>query len=81
MKKLLVFIAFLATSGFALSQCPMCKTALSSNRGQKSLSKPVVGNGINKGILFLLATPYVLVGTAGAVYFNYRRKQRLNGKL
>jgi hypothetical protein len=81
MKKLLFSMVFLAISGLSYGQCPMCKTALTSNRGQKSMSKPVVGNGINKGILLLLATPYVLVGTAGAVFFNYRRKQRLNGKL
>ena len=81
MKKLLVSIVLVTLASVAHAQCPMCKTALTSNRGQQSLNKPVVGNGINKGILFLLATPYVLVGTAGAVYFNYRRKQRLNGRL
>lgn len=81
MKKLIVFVVLVTVMSVGYSQCPMCKTALTSNRGQQSLSKPVVGNGINKGILFLLATPYVLVGTAGAVYFNYRRKQRLHGRL
>jgi hypothetical protein len=51
----------------------MCKTALKSNAAG---GKPTVGNGINKGILFLLTMPYVLVGTAGVVWYNARRKQK-----
>jgi hypothetical protein len=58
----------------ASAQCPMCKTALKSNiNGKKGV---VVGNGINKGILFLLSTPYILVGAAGFAWYRYRK----NGK-
>jgi len=39
-------------------------------------NKPVVGNGINKGILMLLATPYVLIGTAGVFFYQYKRRQK-----
>ncbi|MBM3921092.1 MAG: hypothetical protein FJ347_07705 [Sphingomonadales bacterium] len=65
---LLVF----ATS--ANAQCPMCKTALKSNQTNKKGA--TVGNGINKGILFLLATPYLLVGAAGFAWYNYRKNRR-----
>ena len=58
------------------AQCPMCKTALKSNRDQKGAS---VGNGINKGILFLLATPYVLIGTAGLFWYTAKRRKKSNG--
>lgn len=66
-------VLFLASHSLS-AQCPMCKTALKSNK--EAASKSTVGNGINKGILFLLAMPYVLVGTAGLVWYNNRRKNR-----
>jgi hypothetical protein len=53
----------------------MCKAALTMNR-EHSNNKPIVGNGINKGILMLLATPYILVGTAGVFFYQYKRKQK-----
>lgn len=63
-------IALSVSSGSA--QCPMCKTALKSNQeGGKS----TVGNGINQGILFLMAMPYVLVGAAGFAWYKNRQKK------
>ncbi|MFN4914670.1 MAG: hypothetical protein ACK5FT_05080 [Sphingomonadales bacterium] len=56
------------------AQCPMCKTALKSN--QTNRKGATVGNGINKGILFLLATPYLLVGAAGFAWYNYRKNRK-----
>ncbi|MEK0420187.1 MAG: hypothetical protein RLZZ161_38 [Bacteroidota bacterium] len=56
------------------AQCPMCKTALKSNQTNKKGA--TVGNGINKGILFLLATPYLLVGAAGFAWYNYRKNRK-----
>jgi hypothetical protein len=53
----------------------MCKAALTSNRDHAK-NKPVVGNGINSGILMLLATPYVLIGTAGVFYYQYKRRRK-----
>jgi hypothetical protein len=75
MKKLLVVLSLvLFLSANAVSaQCPMCKTALKSNHNG---GKATVGNGINNGILFLLAMPYVLVGSAGLVWYNARRKSK-----
>ena len=75
MKKLLVIfgLILLLTANTAAAQCPMCKTALKSNQNG---GKATVGNGINKGILFLLTMPYVLVGSAGLVWYNARRKSK-----
>lgn len=76
MKKLfltLSLVLFIGTQTVS-AQCPMCKTALKSNK--EGGQKVTVGNGINKGILFLLAMPYVLAGTAGLVFYNNRRKNR-----
>lgn len=77
MRKLVytLFIAVLLVFASPLNaQCPMCKTALKSNQTNKKGA--TVGNGINKGILFLLATPYLLVGAAGFAWYNYRKNRR-----
>ena len=79
MKKLailgLIFIAGSYTVP-VLAQCPMCKTALNSNLEKGGKRK--VGLGINKGILFLLAMPYFLVGTAGLVWYKNARNKKTN---
>jgi hypothetical protein len=61
----------------AFSQCPMCKTSLESNRKQKGLEK-TYGRGINNGILYLLAAPYLLVGTVG--YFWWKNQKTKRGR-
>ena len=77
MRKLLftlVAALMLVLANSANAQCPMCKTALKSNQTNKKGA--TVGNGINKGILFLLATPYLLVGAAGFAWYNYRKNRK-----
>lgn len=59
------------------AQCPMCKTALKSNR-ENSGGKATVGNGINKGILFLLSMPYVMVAAAGFAWYRGNQKKKQN---
>ena len=39
------------------AQCAMCKAAVESSQGQQNS----VANGINKGILYLMAVPYLLL--------------------
>ena len=34
------------------------------------------GKGLNKGILYMLAMPYVLVGTIGVLWYRNRKKKR-----
>ena len=53
------------------AQCPMCKTSLESNRKD---DQTAVGKGINKGILYLLAMPFLLVGTVGGLYWHRQRR-------
>lgn len=71
-----IFLTVFALSSNLSAQCPMCKTALNSNLQQKG--KPVVGKGINNGILFLLSMPYVLVGAAGFVWYKNNRRKKQN---
>ncbi|MDG1098815.1 MAG: hypothetical protein P8O20_05475 [Bacteroidia bacterium] len=75
MKKVILITFFAISAAVTVqAQCPMCKTALESNR-DGAVTKPTVGNGINKAILFLMSMPYVLLGGAGAAYY-YKRKNK-----
>jgi hypothetical protein len=68
---LIVFVCLLAVANEAAAQCPMCKTAVESS--QKSGGS--AGLGLNDGILYLLAMPYLLVGGIAFLWYrNYRRK-------
>ena len=76
MKRILATLALTIFAALSVgAQCPMCKAALTSNLDHAK-NKPVVGYGINKGILMLLATPYVLIGTAGVFFYQYKRRQK-----
>ncbi len=55
------------------AQCVMCRSSVESNRADDKLSK--FGNGLNKGILFLMSVPYILVGTVGFLWYRNNRKK------
>ncbi len=52
------------------AQCAMCRAVLESEEGQTA------AEGINNGIMYLMAIPYLLVGGLG--YFIYRKYNSLN---
>ncbi len=52
------------------AQCAMCKAVVES--GDNSLAK-----GINNGILYLMAMPYLLLVVAAIVYFKYYLKKKI----
>ena len=55
----------------AQAQCSMCVTALENSPEGKGMAA-----SFNRGILFLLAMPYGILGTAGILLFRaHRRKQ------
>jgi len=60
-KIVLVFgiLLFLILVQDGFSQCAMCKAAAESNLEHDPKS---IARGLNKGILFLMAIPYVIVG-------------------
>ncbi|MDN3664498.1 hypothetical protein ACFFU1_14405 [Algibacter miyuki] len=52
------------------AQCAMCRAVLESEEGQTT------AEGINDGIVYLMAIPYVLVaGIAFAIYKKYNKKE------
>lgn len=46
------------------AQCAMCRAVLESEEGQST------AEGVNDGIVYLMAIPYILIGGIG--YFIYR---------
>lgn len=54
-----------------MAQCPMCRIAAESNLKAGGTS----GAGLNAGILYMLAAPYLLVGTIGYFWWKNNRKK------
>ncbi|TGV00889.1 hypothetical protein [Flavivirga rizhaonensis] len=59
------FLLFLETN----AQCAMCRAVLESEEGQTA------AEGINDGIVYLMAIPYILMGGLG--YFIYKKYNTL----
>ena len=53
-----------------LAQCPMCKMSAEQNLKDGGTA----GKGLNKGILYMLTIPYLLVGGLGLLWWKNRRK-------
>lgn len=67
-------VLFLNFTGFEVqAQCVMCRSSVESNRADEKLTK--FGNGLNKGILYLMAIPYVLAGTVGFFWYRSSRQK------
>jgi hypothetical protein len=67
---LIIAILLVICSPYLDAQCPMCKMAVESNlKGGGN-----AGRGLNAGILYMLATPYLLVGGLAFVWWRNRRK-------
>lgn len=56
------------------AQCPMCRMSAESNLKAGGSA----GKGLNTGILYMLAMPYLLVGTLGYIWWRNRRKEDLD---
>lgn len=53
-----------------LGQCPMCRMASESNLANGGTA----GKGLNTGILYMLAMPYVLIGVISFLWLKNRKK-------
>lgn len=56
---LLLWVFALLSPELATAQCSMCRAVLESEEGQN------IAKGINDGIVYLMAIPYVLVAIVG----------------
>lgn len=77
MKKVLIIILLaLFNVGTAIAQCPMCKASVESN--MKDGGEKVFGMGLNSGILYLMAIPYIMVVAIGFFWYRAKKKQENN---
>ncbi len=67
----LLFAVSLIFPEFAEAQCSMCRASVEnsiSNGGQ------AVGAGLNKGILYLMVAPYILIVGIGVAWYRKSKK-------
>ena len=53
------------------AQCPMCRMSAETNLANGGSE----GKGLNQGILYLLATPYIIVGIGGFIWYRNRNRR------
>lgn len=68
MRVLISFLLILLSVGEASAQCSMCRAVLESGEAQET------AKGINNGIIYLMAIPYLLVGFVGYRIFKMLKK-------
>jgi UPF0716 family protein affecting phage T7 exclusion len=77
MKKIVCLVFLVFAIGLSLvqdanAQCAMC--TINAEQGTKDGNSQT--KGINDGVLFLLATPFVLIAGVGSLwYFKYHKEQ------
>jgi hypothetical protein len=64
---LLILLVFVTPE--LVAQCPMCKLSAESNLRDGGTA----GKGLNAGILYMFALPYLLVLTLGLVWYRNRK--------
>ncbi len=63
-----IVLIILGTSDL-VAQCPMCRMSAESNLKDGGTA----GAGLNRGILYMLSLPYLLVSTLGILWWRNRR--------
>ncbi|MEO1516513.1 MAG: hypothetical protein AAFV95_15920 [Bacteroidota bacterium] len=73
----LLFALQMAAPTTASAQCPMCRISAEKNLAAGGSA----GKGLNRGILYMLAAPYLIIGTIGFVWYRNRRKEETEPEL
>lgn len=68
MKKILIIILIFLSNSIA-AQCAMCKAVVENGDAE-------IAEGINNGITYLMAFPYLLVGLLFFVLYRYRKQAK-----
>ena len=71
-KYLLIFVLLLIFVVDSQAQCAMCKAAVEANLKDGGNA----GAGLNQGILYLMAMPYIAMLLFGAFYYLQKRKKQ-----
>ncbi|WP_373494836.1 hypothetical protein [Aquiflexum sp.] len=74
-KTLLFLMSFIAIQAPVYAQCAMCRASIENNVSNGETS---IGAGLNMGILYLFAMPYLIAAFIG--YFWYRNAKKRKSK-
>ncbi|HMJ67772.1 MAG TPA: hypothetical protein VK508_02690 [Cyclobacteriaceae bacterium] len=75
-KYLLIVAFFLASAGNeALAQCAMCRATLENNVSNGNIG---IAAGINFGILYLFATPYIAICVIAFLWYRTSKRNAAN---
>ena len=66
----IICVVILLTSEDLVSQCPMCRLSAEQNLKDGGTA----GKGLNKGILYMLTLPYILVASLGFIWYKNRKR-------
>jgi heme/copper-type cytochrome/quinol oxidase subunit 2 len=67
----ILIVAIILLSLFSVhAQCSMCQATAESSRDAGSSNS----EGINKGIMYLFFTPYIIIGTVAYFFWRGRKK-------
>lgn len=69
----LVIVLIVLSQTELMAQCPMCRMTAESNMQHGGGSE---GRGLNNGILYMLLTPYILIGGLGYWWWRNRKKEK-----
>ena len=67
-KKFCILFILLFTIDISFGQCAMCRAVLESEEGQTS------AKGINDGIMYLMAIPYLVVASLAFILYKKFKK-------
>lgn len=75
LKQLIALLGIVLMLGLPMNevnaQCPMCRMSAESNLANGGTA----GKGLNRGILYMLLTPYFIVGGIGLIWYRNRRRE------
>ena len=69
MKKI-IFLFFIFKSFWVEAQCAMCKATAESNASNGG----TLADGLNEGILYLMAFPYLILGAIAFAWWRHEKK-------
>ena len=73
-KKLIILVALLLLTQIdAVAQCAMCRTTVESTI---SNGRSNIATGLNTGILYLLAAPYLIVAAIAFLWFRQSKQEQ-----
>ena len=68
----ILFFLFLLAFQNADAQCAMCKAVVEANLK----SGGSIGAGLNDGILYLMAMPYISILVVGLIWYNLKKEPK-----